>query len=253
VKTWWDGFFDEDYIHVWGGMLTPERNAQAVEGLWQLLQLQPGLRVLDAPCGYGRLSKLLAERGAVVVGADQSAQLLAHAEQTRGALQDSQLRYLLHDLRSPLPESGFDAAFNVFSSIGYGTEEDDLAVFRTLRAAVKPGGLVLLDTMHRDAVVALMVRGGCLSNRLPDGTLVVEEPTFDAVAGRVDTRWYWSGPHGSGQKAASLRVYTATELLRLIEQAGMRVRSTHRGCSTARFVVGPDYTRGRLAVLAEVP
>jgi hypothetical protein len=53
-----------------------------------------------------------------------------------------QVAYRRRDLRRPLPETGFDAALNVFTSIGYDGDEDDLAVFRALRAAVRPGGLI---------------------------------------------------------------------------------------------------------------
>lgn len=253
MASWWQTFFDADYIKVWSGMVPPENTAQSVDGLWQLLELKPGNRVLDAPCGYGRLSQPLAVRGVNVVGVDQSAELLAHAERTRGDLPAARLRYVRHDLREPLAEQGFDAAFNVFSSIGYGTEDDDLAVLRTLTAAVRTGGRVLVDTMHRDAVVAMLARGNKPAGRHPDGTLVVEEPLFDAVSGRVNTRWYWSGPGGSGEKAASMRLYCATELVRLVEEAGLRVLSLHKGCATEPFQVGLNYVGGRVAVLAGVP
>ncbi len=106
--------------------------------------------MLDAPCGYGRLARLIAERDAAVVGVDQSEVLLAQAEKNRGELPPARLRYFRHDLRMPLPESGFDAVYNVFSSIGYGTEDDDLAIFRTLHNTVHPGGLIFVETMHRD-------------------------------------------------------------------------------------------------------
>jgi cyclopropane fatty-acyl-phospholipid synthase-like methyltransferase len=140
VPDWWKSFFDADYIRIWGGWFAGERTAAEVEGLWQLLRLQEGSRVLDAPCGYGRLSRPLAERGAAVLGLDQSEALLKHAEAERGTLPPDRLRYLRHDLRQPLPENGFDVAINVFSSLGYGTEDDDLAILRHLCSAVRPVG-----------------------------------------------------------------------------------------------------------------
>ena len=138
----------------------------------------------------------------------------------------------------------------MFSSIGYGSEDDDLAILKTLRGAVRPGGLVHVDTMHRDLVASRMSRGDRPASRLNDGTLVVEEPTFDAIAGRVSTSWYWWGPRGSGRKSASIRAYSATELVQLLERAGLQFRSAHRGCSTEAFGGGSDLG-GRLGLLAE--
>lgn len=251
MDAWWKTFFDDDYIRIWGGADQPAETAGQIQGIWELLKLGEGSRVLDAPCGYGRLSLPVARRGATVVGVDQSGELIAQAEKNRGDLPPGRLRYLRHDLREPLPESGFDAAFNVFSSIGYGSESDDLSIFRTLRLAVVPGGRVLIDTMHRDAAVASFSRGGQRAQRLPDGTLILEEATFEPISGRVNTTWYWSNPEGQGQKSASLRMYTATELIRMLASCGLRFLSAHQGCSKEQFKAEGPQMGGRIAILTE--
>jgi SAM-dependent methyltransferase len=249
-SDWVPSFFDDDYIRLWGDVVA---TSEQVDGLWSLLGLGEGSRVLDAPCGYGRLSRPLAERGAVVLGVDQSASLIAHAERTRGTVDAARLRYRRHDLREPLDEGGFDCALNVFTSLGYGGEDDDVAILRTLRDAVRPGGLVLVETNHRDLTAAFLAKGLAASRRLADGTLIVEEPRFDAIAGRMETCWHWAGPGGQGRKTASLRVYSATELVRLLERAGLRFRSAHRGCSPEAFRAEGPELGGRLGLLAERP
>jgi SAM-dependent methyltransferase len=251
MENWWKTFFDADYFRIWSGLAQPGHTGDQVQGIWELLRLCEGSVVLDAPCGYGRLSAPLARRGATVVGVDQSKEMIAQAEKDRGDVPVSRLRYIRQDLRTPLTESGFDAAFNVFSSIGYGTEEDDLAIFRTLRDAVRPAGLVLVDTMHRDAIAALFSRGSKPAHRLPDGTLVIEEPAFDPIEGRVNTTWHWSGPGGNGTKPASLRIYTATELVDLLRSAGLRFVSAFAGCSRKEFKAEGSDMGGRIAILTE--
>ena len=251
MDEWWRDFFDQDYVHLWGSSMPPERTAAEADGLWQMLELQQGSRVLDAPCGYGRLSRPLAERGAVVLGLDQSEALLKEAEAQREGIPSDRLRYVRHDLRESIPHGGFDAAYNVFSSLGYGTEEDDLAILRNLCAAVRPGGFVLVETAHRDQAVSNFVRGANSSRRLPDGTLIVEEPVFDPISGRVNTCWYWSGPRGSGKKPGSLRLYSGTELVALMQKAGLRFRSAHNGCSPEPFKAAGPVMSARLGILTE--
>ena len=125
-----------------------------------------------------------------------------------------------------------------------------MAILSTLRNAIRPGGLVFVETNQRDALAVKLSHGKNPSARLPDGTLLVEEVRFDPVAGRVESAWYWSGPRGSGEKRASIRVYTATELLRLLDAAGLRLRSVHNGCLPEPFVASGAGISGRLGLLA---
>jgi SAM-dependent methyltransferase len=249
----WQSFFDEDYIRIWSGMMPEKETAAQCDGLWALLQLREGSRVLDAGCGYGRLARLLAERGAVVLGLDQSAELLAYAERTRGDIPRSRLKYVRHDLRHSFSEAGFDAAFNVFTSIGFGTEHDDCSILTTLHAAVRKGGLVLLEAIQRDAVSAFMSRGGQQSMRLADGILVLGQSTYDPIASRITGTWYWSGAGTSGEKSATVHVYTVGELMRLVESVGLQIKGTYLGISTQPFQEVPPNMGGRVGILAQRP
>ena len=247
-ETWWKDFFDAGYLWLWGGMATPEHTEKQVEGIWSVLGLEEGSKILDAPCGYGRIARPLADRGASVLGVDQSEFLIDRAQNDRGNIPEDRLEYRCHDLRESLAENGFDAAINIFSSLGYGTEEDDLAILTALRNALRPGGLIFVETNHRDVVVKNLSPMAKPGNRLEDGTLIVEELVFDPILGRVETTWFWSGPKGNGKKSASMRLYSATELTALLERAGFTFRSAHKGCSTELFD-----GEGRLALLAERP
>lgn len=242
MSEWWQAFFDDEYLRLWGSTLTPERSSAQADGLWSLLELTQGERVLDAPCGYGRLARLLAERGAVVTGIDASPRMIEEARRTPGPM------YVCQDMRAPIA-GPFDAAFNVFSSIGYAGEAADREVLASIRAALTPGGRFVLETRHRDDVAAEIARGVRPSFRMADGTLMIEELQFDPIRGWVDTAWHWSGPSGSGSKPASYRIYSITELVALLESTGFAVSSLHAGLSTERFPTAPPYPR-HVAVVA---
>ena len=250
MNEWWKTFFDQDYLRIWGQMFSEEVNRKQAADLWSMLDLNAGLRLLDAPCGWGRISRPLALLGADVVGVDQSETLLALAEGQRGELPPERLRYLRHDLRMPLPETGFDVACNIFTSFGYGTEEEDVAIFRTLRGAVRPGGRVVVETNHRDLMCAFIAHGSKIAKRMPDGTLFVDEADFDPISGIVRLNWYWSGPGGSGEKHAEWRCYTPTQIVGLLEHAGLRFVGAYKGLSKAPYRAEGPEAGGRLAVVA---
>ena len=250
MSDWWETFFDHDYLRIWGQVFTDEVNTKQAMELWSLLDLNPGCRLLDAPCGWGRLSRRLALLGAMVLGVDQSETLLNVAEAQRGELPTERLRYRRHDLRKTLAETGFDVACNIFTSFGYGTEEEDVATFRTLRGALRPGGRVLVETNHRDMLCAFISRGSKESMRLLDGTLFIDDPDFDAISGVVSLNWYWSGPNGSGQKHAKWRCYTPTQIVDLLERAGLRFVGAYEGLSKTPYSGKGPQAGGRLALVA---
>ncbi len=250
MNEWWKTFFDQDYFRIWGQLFTEEANAKQAAELWSMLDLTPGCSVLDAPCGWGRLSHPLALLGAAVLGVDQSETMLAVATRDCEDLPPERLRYLRHDLRTPLTEAGFDVACNIFTSFGYGAEEDDVAIFRTLRGAIRPGGRVVVETNHRDLMCAYVAHGAKASRRLPDGTLFVDEPDFDAISGLVHLNWYWSGPAGSGEKHAEWRCYTPTQIVDLLQRSGLRFAGAYKGLSKSLYKAEGPEAGGRLAVIA---
>lgn len=253
TPAWWQQFFDDEYYQVWGGLFTPADNAEQASTLLELLRLSPGQRLLDAPCGYGRLSLELARRGLSVVGADFSPQLL---ERAREAAEDQvpaeRLQYIRSDLRyrhEVVSDGSFDAAINMFSSLGYGSDDDDQAILGNIARALRPGGLLFIDTMHRDAVLLRMERGIRPGKDMEDGTRITEFPRLDPVAGRIETTWRWTTRQGKvGQKSASVRIYTITELVAKVEAAGFELVSVHEGCSMKPF--SDSSLGGRVGLLA---
>lgn len=175
---------------------------------------------------------------------------MAQADKNRGDLPLDRLCYVRHDLCQTLPDGGFDAAFNVFSSIGYGSETDYLTIFKTFYLAVRPGGRVFVETMHGDAGVARFSRYLKPAHRLAD----------DASCGGANLRsnlrpranhlvLVWS--QRARSKSASLRLYTVTELIHLLQSSGLRFISAHRGCSEEPFKSEGPEMGGRVGILTE--
>jgi cyclopropane fatty-acyl-phospholipid synthase-like methyltransferase len=60
-----DEVFDEDYLFFYEPLLAEVADGD-VNSIWRLLELEPGLELLDLACGHGRIANRLAVRGARV-------------------------------------------------------------------------------------------------------------------------------------------------------------------------------------------
>jgi SAM-dependent methyltransferase len=195
-------------VAAWSAAGAFDRTAEEVEGVIGLLGLPPGARLLDIPCGFGRIAGPLHGRGYRVTGADLSAdQLRLATERNPGPA------YVRADMRQP-PDGPYDAVLNLFTSFGYFAEEaDDLAALAAWRAVLRPGGLLVMTLIHRDRVAYLE---GEPSARPPLPPEVEVSGTVDWVRGiRHETV-----RHGGWRRTFSIRTYTVTELVRLLAEAG---------------------------------
>ena len=104
-----------------------------------------GLDVLDAGCGEGYMSRLLAQRGARAAGVDVSDSLIeyARAHEDAGRLDLSYTVGSLEDL--PYPDDSFDAAVcnHVLSDV-----TDPSAALKELGRVLRPGGRLVILMLH---------------------------------------------------------------------------------------------------------
>ncbi len=114
------------------------------------LKLKKGSALLDLCCGPGRHAVEFAKKGLAVTGFDFSEEYLREAA-ARARKKKVSLRLLRGDMRGLRFRGEFDAAVNLFTSFGYFQKfSDDLRTLKGVAAALKPGGLFLLDIVHGD-------------------------------------------------------------------------------------------------------
>jgi len=103
------------------------------------LQLQGDERVLDAGCGSGRVTELLANRlpGGRVVALDGSPSMIDAARERLAPFGD-RIEYVVADLGQALPIDGTVDA--ILSTATFHWVPDHDALFRNLAAVLRPGG-----------------------------------------------------------------------------------------------------------------
>lgn len=152
----WDELFDEIYLRTYASL---QRGGEDVEeqalGAVALAGCPPGGDVLDVPCGYGRHTIPLARAGYRVVGVDRSPVLLERARADAGPGDWPQ--FVQGDHRDlPLEDAAFDAVLCLFSSLGYRGDDGDRRTLTELHRVLRPGGRLVVETMHRDRLVRIL-------------------------------------------------------------------------------------------------
>jgi NDP-sugar pyrophosphorylase family protein/SAM-dependent methyltransferase len=140
--------FDQRYLQFWGGELAGERLARDVRLVRMLGAFANGQEVLDLACGYGRLSNELQRTGLRVTGMDLSKDLLREARR-RAEEAGLATTFVRGDMRLPILGT-YDAVLLWFTSFGYFGHADNVRVLRNVHAALRPGGVLLLETRHWD-------------------------------------------------------------------------------------------------------
>jgi ubiquinone/menaquinone biosynthesis C-methylase UbiE len=214
----WDAFFGDFYLRAYADNDHRAEEAEQALAAARLVGCPESGDLLDVPCGYGRHAVPLAQAGYRVVGVDRSPTLLAEARRRAG---DERWPELVQaDYRElPFDDERFDAAINLYSSLGYLGDEADVEVLGQIRRVLRPEGRLVVETMHRD----LAVRRFAESNwrLLGEGRLLLEQRTLDPAAGVVQTTQTLIDSTGERDaRHFSVRVYTATELLAMLARAG---------------------------------
>ena len=214
----WDSFLDAHYVLTYAPLQPDDGSrTEALEAV-RLAGAAPGSSILDVPCGFGRHAVALAREGYRVVGLDRSVSQIDEARRRRGVASGPTL--VQGDYRHiPLAGGAFHAALNLLSSLGYAGDDMDRTVLKEIRRVLRPGGRLVVETNHRDR----------LPPRSPwrewyplgNGAFLLEESRADRVTGIVEMIHTYL-PAGGPPETRTIRwrAYSATELVRLVTEAG---------------------------------
>ncbi len=213
-----DDWFSKVPDELW---LKPESEAFGdSDVIWQALSLSPGERVLDCPCGDGRVGVHLAKRGALVTGVDLNPRFIARAAE-RFASAGVVARLQAGDMRELSSTEPFDAIVNWFNSFGYFGIEDDFEVLSRFAAALRPGGRLLIEAPNRQGILS-NIRCEYDADGKPLGTV-----RWDEVTERLVTRFTVTGPDGPCEVRSGARMYSLAQYNLFFRLAGLSLKRVY--------------------------
>jgi SAM-dependent methyltransferase len=179
-----EALFDEDYLYFYEELLSDARSDAETDLIWRLLELQPGMHVLDLACGHGRIANRLAGRGCQVTGLDATPLFLDRARRA-AAEHNVVVDYVDGDMRALPWTQRFDRVVNWFTAFGYFDDPGNRQVLTQIAHVLKPGGRVAFDLMNRDRLVREFQPDRVAAER--DGNLIIDRSRLDPLTSRVHT------------------------------------------------------------------
>jgi cyclopropane fatty-acyl-phospholipid synthase-like methyltransferase len=216
TENWWATFFSGP----WAGLhsdVAAERTAREIGTIERMLAVPAGAKILDVPCGDGRLAVELAAHGYRVTGVDITTEYLDRARRTasdRGV----ELTLEARDMRDLPWSDEYDGALCYWGSFGYFDDDGNQEFLRAVATALKPAGCLLLETHIIESLLPRYEQRGW--SRFGD-TYLLEDRRFDHVTSRIETTWTFLGADREARHT-SIRLYTYRELATMLERAGFR-------------------------------
>jgi SAM-dependent methyltransferase len=215
----------------------------------EVLDLQPGIQVLDLACGSGVHALMLAQRDASVVGLDIAPSLMTHAtEQARDRGLSDRARFVVGDMRWPPFHAAFDAVTILGTSFGFFDEAGNRAALAGAAEALVPGGHLLLD-LDNPWILMLQPRRSWSEF---DGGIFLIESRYDYAEATYRGRFRYidaDGVMNTYEEGESLRVYTMPELRAMLTAAGFTQVMAYGSTTLPLRPYSADY-HDRLLVVA---
>ena len=224
-----------------------EQASSEVEQALTLLGIGEGASVLDLCCGPGRHSLELARRGYRVTAVDRTAEYLETLSEA-AKVERLPIDVVCADMREFRREGAFDAVVNLFTSFGYfEDQDDDRAVAANMHASLRPGARLLMDLMGKEVLARIFDPRRW--QRIDEETIKLEETEVTRNWTWARTRWILLRGHERTEAVVEHRIYSAAELIALLEEAGFGDFEVYGGLDGLPY----DHQAKRLVVAATRP
>lgn len=217
---WWKDFFTGLTVDMWHAAVSKEQTRAEAEFIQRQLQLKPPAKMLDIPCGFGRLSFELASREFQLTGVDISQRSIEEAR-ADAAEQNLQITYELREMRDLRWRSEFDGSFCFGNSFGYLDDDGNVDFLKAVSRVLKPGSRFILDasSVAENILPTMKER-----SEMSFGDILFKEVNqYDPVLGRLNTDYTFVKGDKVETRSGSHRIYTFSEISSLLQTTGFEI------------------------------
>lgn len=133
-KNWQEDFFIDGWDKFQDAYLAPERAIEETNFIDEFAKERGYKKVLDIPCGTGRISIPVAQRGYEVTGIDFNPNAVRIARERSSGMN---IEFVEGDMREISYREEFDLITCMWGSLGYFSDEENFNFFCSLYKALR--------------------------------------------------------------------------------------------------------------------
>jgi SAM-dependent methyltransferase len=248
-SNWYEDFFHGVTLDLWRKAIPPEQTKAEADFLEQALNCEKGSHLLDVPCGNGRLSFELGQRGYCVTGVDISEEFIQEARVSATTLVNppanaggtdfmTQINFILGDMRRIEGQAIYDGAYCFGNSFGFLEFADMERFLSGVARALKPGARFVIETaMAAESLIPKFEVE--TSHQIGDIHMIIKE-RYVANEGCVDSEYIFDRNGTTETRTARHWIYTAAEIQRMLGRAGFKVLEVLGSLKAQPFALGSD-------------
>ena len=217
---------------------------QLIEFLVHVLDLKPGMRLLDVACGSGVHALALARREIEVVGLDIAPSLVRHCREQAAAAGLTNVTFVEGDMRELAYHEEFDALTILGVSFGFFDDEGNQRVLEGIARALKPEGRAFLQLADPITFVESQ-KQRCYWREHPEG-IYWTKTWYDPYTGVNHAEFRFTDNDGVTHlwdDHERVRLYTLPELRQMFTQAGLEIAAVYGDVLLPPIFYGPDWHR----------
>src|SRR6266404_6911845 len=264
-SNWYEDFFHGLALDLWRKAISPQQTKSEADFMVKTLRCHEGSHLLDIPCGNGRLSLELAQRGFRVTGIDIASEFIEEARANAIALNSMQKKptatadeaaevvrafsswimndalapqFILGDMRYIEGDAIYDGAYCFGNSFGFLAYADMESFLSGVARALRPGGRFVVETgMAAESILTKFETES--SHQIQDIRITIKEQ-YLAEESCIDTEYIFEQSGKVESRNAKHWIYTTGEIRRMLERAGFEVLNLYGSLKCEPYALGAD-------------
>ncbi|CAN5541494.1 class I SAM-dependent methyltransferase [soil metagenome] len=220
VQSWHEEFFQGMALDLWRRAIPIEKTEEEVAFLLETLSAPQGSRLLDVPCGNGRLSLPLSLMGYKVTAVDFAQPFIEQGKESAMS-HKTKIDYIQGDMRQLNLKQEFDGAFCMGNSFGYFDRAGTNKFLQAIGTCLKSKARLVIDS----AMIAecFLVNAGEKEWVQVGDMLMLIDNQYDCSNSTVATTYTFIQNGRQESRKAIHWIYTCGELCDMLKAAGFSV------------------------------